>query len=60
MSAVTRKVGKELAADTAFRLLHSIFSSVPDPRAGEVEIPLADALMSAFDVLAQGPVPTGL
>jgi hypothetical protein len=48
MSVATRKVRKHLSADMLFRLLHSIFSSVPDPRVGEVEIPLDDALMSAF------------
>jgi hypothetical protein len=47
MSAA-RKVRKDLTADSAFRLLHSIFSSLPDPRSGEVEIPLDDVLMSAF------------
>ena len=46
--SVTRKVPKDLSADTLFRLLHSFFSSVPDPRSGEVEIALADVLMSAF------------
>jgi Transposase DDE domain len=46
--SVTRKVPKDLSADTLFRLFHSFFSSVPDPRSGEVEILLADALMSAF------------
>jgi Transposase DDE domain len=47
MSAA-RKVRKHLSADILFRLLHSVFSSVPDPRSGEVEIPLADVLMSAL------------
>ena len=47
-AAATRKVGKDLCADTLFRLLHSVFNSVPDARSGEVEIPLADVLMSAF------------
>src|SRR5271154_5556699 len=47
MSA-TRSVRKDLCADTLFRLLYSIFSSVPDPRSGEIEFPLADVLMSAF------------
>jgi Transposase DDE domain len=47
MSA-TRKVRKDLCADTLFGLLYSLFSSVPDPRSGEIEIPLADVLMSAF------------
>ena len=48
MSVAARKVRKDLSADTLFRLLHSLFGSVPDPRSGEVEIPLDDALMSAF------------
>jgi len=48
MPAAARKVRKDLSADTLFRLLHSLFSSVPDPRSGEVEIPLDDVLMSAF------------
>ena len=47
MSAA-RKVRKDLSADTLFRLLHSLFSSLPDPRSGEIEFPLADVLMSAF------------
>src|SRR5277367_2951073 len=47
MSAA-KKVRKHLSADILFRLLHSIFSSVPDPRSGEVEIRLDDILMSAF------------
>ena len=47
MSAA-RKVRKHLSADILFRLLHSVFSSVPDPRSGEVEIRLDDVLMSAF------------
>jgi hypothetical protein len=47
MSAA-RKVRKHLSADILFRLLHSIFSSVPDLRSGEVEFPLGDVLMSAF------------
>lgn len=47
MSAA-KKVRKHISADALFRLLYSIFSSVPDQRSGEVEIPLADVLMSAF------------
>jgi hypothetical protein len=39
---------KDLAADSLFRRLRSHFASLPDPRSGEVEIPLDDALMSAF------------
>ena len=48
MSVATRKVRKDLSADTLFRLLHSLFSSVPDLRAGEVEFRLDEVLMSAF------------
>jgi len=51
MSAA-RKVRKHISADTLFRLLQSIFSSVPDARSGEVEFPLADVLMSAFAIFS--------
>jgi len=47
MSAA-RKARKHLSADILFRLLYSLFSSVPDQRSGEVEFSLADVLMSAF------------
>jgi DDE family transposase len=39
---------KDLSADALFRSLRSHFGSLPDHRSGEVEIPLDDALMSAF------------
>jgi hypothetical protein len=39
---------KDLSADSLFQLLRSRFGSLPDPRAGAVEFPLDDALMSAF------------
>jgi hypothetical protein len=42
------KVRNHLSADILFRLLYSVFRSVPDPRAGEFEFALADVLMSAF------------
>src|SRR5271156_5607010 len=48
MMAAARKARKHPSADVLFRLLHSIFTSIPDPRLGKVEIPLADVLMSAF------------
>ncbi len=38
----------KLSADSLFRLIRSRFGSLPDPRSGEVEIPLVDALMSAL------------
>jgi len=47
MSAA-RKVQGDLSADALYRLLRSLLSSLPDPRSGEVEFPLADVLMSAF------------
>src|SRR3954454_7743388 len=43
---------KDLSADTLFRVLRSHFGSLPDRRSGEVEIPLDDALMSAFAMFA--------
>ncbi len=43
---------KDLSADALYRLLRSRFDSLPDPRAGDVEIPLGDALMSAFAMFA--------
>src|SRR5450631_3085946 len=48
MSIAAKRVRKDLSADTLFRLLHSLFSSVSDQRSGEVEFSLADVLMSAF------------
>jgi Transposase DDE domain len=39
---------KDLSADALFQRLRSHFGSLPDLRSGEVEIPLGDALMSAF------------
>src|SRR3954454_15238745 len=48
MTPAPGDVRKDASADTRFRLLRSHFGSLPDPRSGEVEIPLDDALMSAF------------
>ena len=48
MAIARGEARKDLSADALFRALRSQFSSLPDPRSGEVEIPLADALMSAF------------
>src|SRR3954453_18158330 len=39
---------KDLSADALFQLLHAQFGSLADPRDGDVEIPLGDALISAF------------
>jgi hypothetical protein len=48
MSLVAPQGRKHLSADALFRLVHSGFASLPDYRVGDTEIPLADALMSAF------------
>ena len=48
MAIAPAEARKDLSADALFRALCSQFGSLPDPRSGEVEIPLADALMSAF------------
>src|SRR3954463_9718156 len=43
---------KDLSADSLFQILRAQFGSLADPRAGDVEIPLGDALMSAFAMVA--------
>jgi len=48
MALAPGEARKDLSADALFRSLRSRFGSLPDPRSGEVEIPLGDALMSAF------------
>src|SRR5580658_5840076 len=48
MALALGEVRKDLSADSLFRLIRSHFATLTDPRLGEVEIPLADALMSAF------------
>jgi hypothetical protein len=48
MGLSARKARKNLSADALFRLVRSRCDDVPDPRALEPEIPLGDALMSAF------------
>ena len=45
---VTPKGRKHLCADSLFRLLHENFATIADNDVDEVEIPLDDALMSAF------------
>ena len=52
MALAPGEVRKDLCADTLFRALRSHFGSLPDPRSGEVEISLVDALMSAFAMFA--------
>lgn len=52
MALAPGEVRKDLSADSLFRVLRSQFGSLPDPRSGAVEIPLDDALMSAFAMFA--------
>lgn len=42
------KVRTHLNADALFRTVYRRFEEIPDHRRGEVKVPLADALMSAF------------
>src|SRR5215468_10786875 len=42
------KVRKHLCADALLRSIQDFFSHIPDHRKGDTEIPLGDALMSAF------------
>jgi hypothetical protein len=48
MTRDLRPAPKDLSGDSLFQLIRSRFDTVSDPRAREVEIPLGDALMSAF------------
>ncbi len=48
MSLSARKARKDLSADSLFRLVRSRFKHLADPRSADVDIPLGDALMSAF------------
>jgi hypothetical protein len=48
MAPALDEARNKLSADSLFRLIRSRFGSLPDPRSGEVEIPLVDALMSAL------------
>ena len=48
MSTAAPKGRKHLCADSLFNLLHGSFATIADDGVDEVEIPLSDALMSAF------------
>ena len=48
MSTVAPKGRKHLCADALCNLLHGSFATIADDGVDEVEIPLSDALMSAF------------
>jgi len=61
MALAPGEARKDLSADALFQALRSRFASLPDPRSGEVEIPLGDAVDVGFrDALAQRPIPAGL
>jgi hypothetical protein len=48
MSFSTQQARKDFSADALFRLVRSRFDRMGDRRSGEIDIPLGDALMSAF------------
>jgi hypothetical protein len=48
MTLDLRPAPQDLSGDSLFQLIRSRFDTLSDPRAREVEIPLGDALMSAF------------
>ena len=48
MALALGEARKDLSADALFKRLRRWFNSIPDSRTGAVEIPLGDALMSAF------------
>ena len=48
MGMVVPKVRKHLCADALLRSIQDVFSHIPDHRKGDAEIPLGDALLSAF------------
>jgi hypothetical protein len=52
MALALGEARKNLSADSLFGLIRSRFGSLTDPRSGEVEIPLDDALMSALAMFA--------
>ena len=52
MVVLARKARKDLSADSLFHMLRSAFGRVADPRKGDAEISLGDALMSGFAMFA--------
>ena len=48
MVVPARKARKDLSADALFHQIRSGLDKIPDPRKGEANIPLGDALMSGF------------
>ena len=52
MGLVVPKVRTHLCADALLRSVQDVFCQIPDHRKGDAEIPLSDALMSAFAMFA--------
>jgi hypothetical protein len=52
MVVIARKARKHLSADSLVHMLRSAFDRVADPRKGDSEISLGDALMSGFAMFA--------
>jgi hypothetical protein len=48
----TRTARKHLSADSLFRVIRTHFDRIADPRGRNADIPLGDALMSAFAMFA--------
>ena len=48
MGLVVPKMRKHLCADALLRSVQDVFCQIPDHRPGDPDIPLSDALMSAF------------
>jgi len=48
MSKRKSKLRKDLNADALFSRVRAGFETISDSRSGDIKIPLADALMSAF------------
>jgi hypothetical protein len=48
MGLVVPKVRKHLSGDALFGSLRTVLADIADPRQGDSDIPLSDALMSAF------------
>jgi len=52
LSIVAPKARKHLSADALFPVVRRGFANIPDARGTDVDIPLQDALMSAFAMFA--------
>ena len=56
MGLVVPKVRTHLCADALLRSVQDVFCQLPEHRKGDSEIPLRDALMSAFALVSLGIV----